>query len=94
MTLLSLELHDRTRGTKDFLLHDLHAQFRIDENSGLDEVSRVAMSLTTHVDLCTIGLSGLDVSHNSLAKTFSMMRFCPSYARRIEFGKFEIRVGS
>ena len=60
--LLGLELGDRADGSEDFLLHDGHVVLDVGEDGGLDEVSLVALALTTGDDGGTFFLAGLDVT--------------------------------
>lgn len=60
------ELDQHDDGTKDFLLDDLHIRSGVGEDGRLDKESRVAESLTTEVTGGTLGLSGVDVAHDSL----------------------------
>ena len=63
---LVLEFLDSDDGTEDLLLGDLHVPSDISENGGLDEVSSVAVALTTDGNGGTLGLSVVDVLHDTI----------------------------
>ena len=70
--LIILELDDDTDGTEDLFLDNLHVGTNVAENGGGDEVSLVTESLTTVVDSSAIGLSGLNVTHDTLKGELGM----------------------
>ena len=64
--LLILELGDGADGAEDLLLHDLHVGLDISEDGGLDEVTLVAVALTTSDNGGTLLLTGVDVAHDTV----------------------------
>ena len=64
--LLSLELGNRADRAEDFFLHDLHVLGDVGEDGGLDEVSLVAVTLTTGDNSSTRLLAFFDVAHDSI----------------------------
>ncbi len=71
---LSLELADGADGSEDLLLHDLHVLADTGEDGGLDEVTLLAVSLTTGLDLGTCLLAGLDVVHDAVELELADLR--------------------
>ena len=61
------EFRDGTDGAEDFLLDDLHVFAHIGEDGGLDEVTKVAVTLTACFDLGACLFAGVDVSRVVLA---------------------------
>ena len=64
--LLVLKLNHYADRPKDLLLHNAHVRRGIGEDSWLDEVSFVTMSIATNVDRGTVLLSRINVSHDTL----------------------------
>jgi hypothetical protein len=60
------ELSNRADRAKDLLLHNLHVWRNIGEDGGLDEVSLVSVSLTTNLDLGTLLLALLNITHDTV----------------------------
>jgi hypothetical protein len=61
-----LELGDRSNGSEDLLLHDLHVHLNISEDSRLNEVTSLSETLSSGNDGSSLSLSGLNVSHDTL----------------------------
>ena len=68
--LFGLELGDRADGAEDLLLHDLHIFADVGEDSWLDEVTLVAVTLAADFDLGTLLLAGVDVAREVLVNDF------------------------
>lgn len=64
--LLGLELGDRADRSEDLLLHNLHVIRDVGEDRGLDEVSFLAMALTTSLNLGTSFLAGFNIIHDAI----------------------------
>ena len=72
--LLRLELGDRADRAEDLLLDDLHVLGDVGEDSWLDKVSLVAVTLTTSLNGCTSLLSFLDVAHDAVVLELGDLR--------------------
>ena len=60
------ELGNGADRAEDLLLHDLHVGPNIGEDGGLDEVSLISVSLTTNLDLGTLLLALLNITHDTV----------------------------
>ena len=75
--LLVLKFGNRADGAENFFLHDLHVFADIGEDSGLDKVAFLAVTLTAGFDLCALFLPNIDVSKEQLASVIP--KLSPSY---------------
>lgn len=64
--LLVLELGNGSDGSEDLLAHNLHVVADVTEDGGLDEVTLGAFSLSTNLELGTLGLASVDVAHDTV----------------------------
>ncbi len=63
---LILELDENDDWAEDLLLNDLHAWLDVGEDGWLDEVTLITVPVTTHLTGGTLGLTLLDVAHDSV----------------------------
>ena len=72
--LLVLELGNGTDGAENLLLHDLHVGSDVAEDSRLDEVALVTVPATASLELGTVLLSILNVTHNPVVLQLTDLR--------------------
>jgi len=68
-TCFILELDQNTDGTEDLFSDNLHIWLGLGEDRRVDEVPLIAKALASQMDLRTLLLSGIDVTHDTLKET-------------------------